>query len=379
LGTSGYSDGVPTRVGLFACGAIALLLGGCRSIASLKQRCIAGELSACESACAKGVAGEGGCFHAGNQHREQAAQDFASTDFRRASEYFARSCDGGYAEGCLMSGEMIGAPYAPEPAAESQKPISDAEVRNREKRFDVACARGSSAGCKRLGDVLIGKNAVRANEAYAKACEQSSAPADCKTARANEVTQAEMWRIACTRRVADDCTRLGDLLYQVDPPRAVRLFASECQLRGVAALTGGEAAFVRDRIDAARTATLAPAATSESAGTPAHAFDVLSPAVDGPLAITEVLRAFNVHGDALARCIDLGRKSAPSELGLELIVDETGDTFRTRVSPAAVPIEVVRCLVTVTQAFQFGAPATPAVATLTLRVRDNPPAKPAHQ
>jgi hypothetical protein len=199
---------------------------GCRTLSALKQRCIAGEATACESACAKGVPGEGGCFHAGNLRRERAALDFQGTDFHRASEYFARSCDGGYADGCLLAGEMIAAPFAPDPGAEKQKMIPDADVLAREKRFDLACLRGATAGCKRLGDVLIGKNPARAKAAYVKACNGSTAPADCKEARQREVDQAEKWRVACTRNVADDCSKLGDLLYQVDPPRAVRLFAA---------------------------------------------------------------------------------------------------------------------------------------------------------
>jgi hypothetical protein len=357
---------------VLACALALVALSGCRTVAALKQRCVAGELTACESACAKGVPGEGGCFHAGNQHRELAALDFAGTDFRRASEFFARSCDGGYADGCLMSGEMIGAPYTPDPLADTQKNISDAEVKNREKRFDSACSRGSMGACKRLGDVLIGKSSERAKKAYERACGESSVPDQCRSARGSEVDQAETWRTGCTHRLADDCTRLGDLLYQVDPPRAVRLFASECDLRGVAALAGGVAHFVHDRIEAARLATTTSLPVeSPSASAPAHSFDVVSPAVDGPLAITEVLRAFTVHGSELARCIDLGGAKTPPELGLELVVDLTGDTFRARVSPDAVPADVARCLSARIEAFQFGAPTSPAIATLTLRVHAN--------
>ena len=351
----------------------ALVLPGCKTIATLKQRCLAGEVGSCESACAKGVAGEGGCFHAGNIHRERAALDFAGSDFQRASEYFARSCEGGYADGCLLSGEMIAAPYAPDPGAESQKAISDTEVRNREKRFDLACARGSSTGCKRLGDVSIGKNAERARTAYLKACETSSAPADCKKARGSEVDQAEAWKMGCTRRAADDCTRLGDLLYQVDPPRAVRLFMSECQLRGVAEVVGGVNRFVHDRIEAARVATLTAAPMNATSDAPVrHGFDVLSPAVDGPVAVAQLLRAFDMHGKEVGRCIDLGGTRTPTELALELVIDQTGDTFRTRVSPASVPTEVARCIGRVTESFEFEPPTTPALATLTLRVRENP-------
>ena len=347
----------------------ALVVTGCKSsVAALKQRCLAGEANACESACAKGIAGEGGCFHAGNLRRERASLDFAGTDFRRAGEYFARSCDGGYADGCLLAGELIAAPYAPDPSVDRQKAISDAEVRAREKRFDNACTRGSTAGCKRLGDVLIGKNTERAKAAYTKACDGTSAPADCKKARADEVDQAEKWRVACTRNVADDCTKLGDLLYQVDPPRAVRLFMAECTLRGVGPLVGGQNVFVHDRIDAARFATVAAVPSQPS--TPAKAFDVVSPAVDGSVALTEVLRAFGAHAGELSGCLDGARTPIPPELGLELIVDRTGDTFRTRVSPPDAPIEVARCLESITEGFAFTPPPAPAIVTLVLRIHD---------
>ena len=351
---------------------LGLGLSGCKSIAALKQRCLAGEASACESACNKGIPGEGGCFHAGNLRRERAALDFGGSDFRRATEYFGRSCDGGYADGCLLAGELIAAPYAPEPGAEKQKTISDAEVKTREKRFEQACARGSSTGCKRLGDVLIGKNAERAKAAYAKACAPTSAAEDCKKARENEVDQAEKWRMACTRRVADDCTRLGDVLYQVDPPRAVRLFVSECQLRGVAQVSGGLDAFVRQRIEGARVFAEPPRPTPSPA--PAYALDVLSPAVDGAVALTEVLRAFAAHAAELSACVELDGAHTPSEVGVELVVDETGDTFRSRISPGSVPSAVARCIEAVTEAFAFTPPPAAALVTAALRIRPTPDA-----
>jgi hypothetical protein len=357
--------------------ACLVAVTGCKSLAALKQRCLAGEASACESACAKGVAGEGGCFHAGNLRRERASLDFGGTDFRRASEYFVRSCDGGYADGCLLAGEMIAVPYAPDPALEKQKTIGDADVLAREKRFDLACFRGSKAGCKRLGDVLIGKNAERAKTAYAKSCSGTGAPDDCKKARQGEVDQAEKWRVGCTRNVADDCTRLGNLLYQVDPPRAVRLFEAECALRGVAQLVGGADRFVHERIEAARVATLDGDASAPPQATPAiHAFDVVAPAVDGSVALTEVLRAFNVHAGELSSCLDRGASRLPAELGLALVVDRTGDTFRTQVSPPATPSAVASCLESVTERFAFTPPPSAARITVTLRVHDaTPPRK----
>lgn len=356
----------------------AMSLSGCKSIAALKQRCLSGDAASCESACAKGIAGEGGCFHAGNRHREVAALDFAGSEFRRASEYFVRSCDGGYGDGCLMAAEMIEAPYAPDPAFDGPAPpktISDKEVRSREKRLELACLRRSSRGCKRLGDVLIGKSAERAKSAYVKACDAGASPAECKNARGAEVDQAESWRLSCMRRVADDCARLGDLLYQVDPPRAVRLFESECELRGVAEIVGGVAHFVHDRIEEARYATLSPAAAPPAGRNtpPRHSFDVLSPAIQGPVAVSEVLHAFVVNAPELSACIDLDPDHAPPELALELVVDVTGDVFRARASSPAAAARVTRCIESVARSMMFGQPSAPAAVTLTLKVHDSKP------
>jgi hypothetical protein len=116
----------------------------------------------------------------------------------------------------------------------------------------------------------------------------------------------------------------------------------------------------------------------QAAAPAARAFDVVSPAVDGAVALTEVLRAFNVHAGDLAACVDRGGGHVPAELGLALVVDRTGDTFRTRVSPPATPGVVARCIEAVTEAFAFTPPPSPAQITLTLRIRDaaaSPPRK----
>lgn len=351
-------------------------MSGCKTLSALKQRCVAGDVASCESACAKGIAGEGGCFHAGNRHREVAALDFGGAEFRRASDYFVRSCDGGYGDGCFLAAEMIEAPYVPDPAFDGPEPpktISDKEVVTREKRLALACSRKSARGCKRLGDVLIGKNAERAKAAYGKACDAGASAAECKKARTAEVDQAESWRLACVRHVADDCARLGDLLYQVDPPRAVRLFESECELRGVAEIVGGVARFVHDRIEQARYRAMpASSATgpSDRKTPPAHSFEVLSPVVRGPVAASEVLHAFVVNGPELSACVDLDGAHAPRELGLELVIDETGDVFRARATAPTAPPQVVQCIESVVSAMVFGRPSAAAVISLTLRVRE---------
>ena len=88
--------------------SLSALVGGCRGLETLKQRCSSGEVAACESACAKGIAGEQGCFHAADDHRDKAALDVKSADFGLALKYFVKSCDGGYGDGCLFA-----APDAP--------------------------------------------------------------------------------------------------------------------------------------------------------------------------------------------------------------------------------------------------------------------------
>ena len=161
------------RLFVFVIGAAALA-AGCKGLNAQKQRCLAGDVAACESACNKGLAGEGGCFQAGNAHRERAALDFTSDDFRKARTYFKKSCDGGYGEGCLFAAQTIDAPFGPlDPAAlrpEVEPPtISDSDIAERERLLSRACDLAPSAACKRLGDVLVGKNAAKAEAAYHRA------------------------------------------------------------------------------------------------------------------------------------------------------------------------------------------------------------------
>jgi hypothetical protein len=341
---------------------------GCKSIASLRQRCITGDTASCEAACKKGVPGEGGCFHAGNQLREKASLDFGGAEFRRASDYFVRSCDGGYGDGCFLAAEMVEAPYAPDPAswgAALPKMISDAEVKNREKRLDRACALGSARGCTRLGDVLVGKHADGALAAYRTACDAGAAPADCRQAREAEVAQADKWRAACTLQSADDCARLGDLLYQVDPPRGLRLFVSECQLRGVADFVGGVVAFLRERAAHGPPTAVAPVADEPSKFT----FDVLRPLVKGPVAVAEVLRAFTAASPELSACVALEPGAVTKSIPLELLVDATGDVFRARATGGTVAAPVARCVERILEGASVSKPPGPALVTLDLGVR----------
>lgn len=90
---------------------VGLLLSSCRSTETLRQRCLSQDLSACESACSKHLYGEGGCFHAGQQYRTRAGLDFGSADFRHAQDYFRRSCEGKFADGCVLFAELIERPF----------------------------------------------------------------------------------------------------------------------------------------------------------------------------------------------------------------------------------------------------------------------------
>jgi len=358
---------------------LAIALAGCRSIQTLKQRCVSGDLSACESACAKGVAGEGGCFHAGDGHRQKAGLDLSSPESRRATEYFAKSCDGRYGDGCLFSAQMIEAPYAPGDvdgkSGSLPKLMPDDAIARRESRLSQACEHGSAGGCKRLGDVLIGKNAARARAAYEKACRAGADADSCVSARAHEVDLAERWRLSCTHDVADDCTLLGNLLYAVDPPRAVRLFVAECQLRGVETLVGGVESFVRDRIREAKRGIPAPDSTSRSAAGSPATIVISSPTVKGQVGILDVERALQLHEPDLGRCMASLPKDFTGKIGARLIVDATGDVFRATVSDA--PPDVASCLEPALEELSVSPPVSgTAEAEVSFRLGQEPSSAP---
>jgi hypothetical protein len=371
---------------------------GCRSVAAMRQRCLAGDLSACESACQKGVVGEGGCFHAAEQYRGRAALDFGGSDWRKSADLFRRSCDGGYADGCLFAAQAIEAPYTAEgvdgaegaasvkkkmPTSAMALPsmISDSEVRTREQRLVKACSLGSAAGCKRLGDVLIGKASDRAQTAYVTACRAGSAPRDCEAARSHEVELGEGFRAGCTHRQADQCTLLGNLLFAVDPPRAMRLFASECELRGVADLSGGFGGFVRGREAEAAKGIVLPDGAPRAALPPgtlpveAHATRVA-----GELALVEVDRALSVHRDELTACVAKVPASDELKLVIQLVVDRTGDVWRASIGEGRLPPSAANCVIAFLETLSLSEPRG-GLATVEVRLlraaASPPPAAPA--
>jgi hypothetical protein len=306
------------------------------------------------------VAGEGGCFHAGEQHRGRAALDFASAEWKKSGDFFRQSCEGGYADGCLFSAQAIEAPYGAVDASEGAAVpmmIGDGEVRTREQRLVKACSLGSAAGCKRLGDVLIGKAEDRSRAAYVKACRAGAAAAACEAARTHEVDFAERFRVACTHRQADQCTNLGNLLFATDPPRAMRLFASECELRGVADLAGGLGSFIRARQRQAAKGISLPDDAPRSplpAGTlpvEAHATRVA-----GELALVEVERALSQHQDDLATCMATVPGENAVKVALRLIVDRSGDAWRAIITDGAPPAPAPGCIIAALEALSFSEP-----------------------
>jgi hypothetical protein len=360
-------------VGLALASLVSL---GCRKLETLKQTCISGDVAACESACDKGIAGEGGCFHAGEAHRQRGALDVGGAEFRRASDYFDRSCKGGFGDGCLYAAQMLEAPYAAGASSakpdELPKPMPDAVFGERDARLSDACKLGSLDGCRRLGNALIGKSSERARAAYERACRGGSEAAQCLAARAREVDIAEKWRVACTSGSADDCTRLGNLLYAVDPPRAIRLFVSECELRGVAGLTSGVEGFVRDRMRQAREGIPLdePAAPAETPSPPPVV--ISSPSVKGQVPVVDIERALSRQQPAVAQCLAPLPGDFSGTVNANLIVDVTGDVFRASVSGA--PQKVASCLQTLLEGLAFVAPVSgTAEVNLSFRRPPRPP------
>lgn len=350
---------------VFACAT------ACSGVKALKQRCLAGDTGACESACDQGVAGEGGCFEAGSAHRQRSALDFGSKEFKEARRYFKKSCDGAYGEGCLFAAQTIDAPFGPLDAAEAATTgpatISDNDLAERERLLQRACDLSPASTCKRLGDVLIGKSASRAEAAYHRSCKSSSEPDACRAQRSKEVSTLEQWRTGCTRGVADDCTRLGDALYVIDAPRAVRLFVAECQLRGVESLAGGLGRFVAERA-ASATASFEPSrAPRPASGAGGPPLSVLTPTVQGAVALVAVQRALQMRSTELSSCVAGLPVTARGKVVVEAVVDLTGDVWRAKATESSVGEAGTACLLAVIRDMGFGGPLS-SLATLTLPI-----------
>lgn len=367
-----------TRQRAFVLPALAVaalsFTGGCRRVSVLKQRCLSGEADACESACTKGVYGEGGCFQAGNAHWQRGALDFGGDEFKRARSFFKKSCDGGYGDGCLFAAQTVDAPYGPlDPTAISDasvpKTISDGELAERERLLTRACDLSGGPACKRLGDVTIGKSSTSASLAYERSCRSSREPEACKAQRSREVNTLEQWRSACTRGVADDCTRLGDALYVIDAPRAVRLFVNECGLRGVESIAGGLGRFVADRAKSAQAGAVSSPTPLAPPSADAPSVTSLVPEVRGSVAVVAVERAVQVRSGVLSGCAASLHKTDRATLTAELVVDRTGDVWRARALAGTLGPRETACMLSVLEDLEFGGPLpVPATVTLPLAI-----------
>jgi hypothetical protein len=152
----------------------------------------------------------------------------------------------------------------------------------------------------------------------------------------------------------------------------LRLFVAECRLRGIAELTGNEVEFVRARA----TGVASLRAPAPPAGPQEYAFDVLSPAAKGPVALVEVIHAVTAASPELSACVERDAHSKYERVAVELAVDATGDVFRARATGDGLPVDVARCLEAVLEQRSVSRPPGPATVTFDLKVR---PARPAKQ
>lgn len=297
--------------------------------------------------------GEGGCLQVAKDVRRSAGLDFAGSPWSDAQRLFARACEGGSADGCVAGAEMLDAPCGDSvKGAPNDRIISDKELSERQRLLTRACKLGSEAGCRRLGDITIGKNADVALRAYDEACRMESQPPACKGTRKHDVQVFEQYRVGCKKTLADDCTTLGNLVYRVDVPRARRLFFAEGELRGVSPLVGGPAQFVRLRASEARTAPEPHSAEPHEGG--AASGDAVLPVrieavtVDGRLPKSGIERAVRNQTGELSACEAEGASAKSADkIVLELVVDQTGDIWRTSIVETNTSEAFGRCVVKV--------------------------------
>ena len=356
---------VPFALKATALSALLASIGGCRSTETLKQECAAGDVPACETACERGVIGDGWVLRRRACSSERMARSSRSLRARAGlASSSTCACKGGHGESCLYGAQMVEAPYLVDPTSGPPSVIPDADLRERERLVVRACELGSKSGCQRLGDIMTGKNPERAKGAYVKACGLGAQPKECTAARQREVAAFDVYRQGCKRFVADDCARLGDLVYRLDMPRAIRLFQAEAELRGIAALVGGQERFIALRAREARSAaTPDPTAKSEApAGAVPTDVDVRVSvrAVHGRVARPGIERALGQTEQDLRRCgaaqpsgagRSARRAATANEAGAprgalraELIVDRTGDVWRTTVTPEGAGAALAACV-----------------------------------
>lgn len=320
----------------------------------------------------------GGCFSAGLFARRNTTSGAGSSD--RALELFEKSCAGGHGDGCLFAAQMIEEPYGPRGAGASPDakvhPISDETLSRRDGLVDKACELGSADGCKRLGDVYLGKNRDKSLRGYSASCRSSIAPAECQASRKRLVDALEEQRLSCRRGVADACTRLGNVLYRVDAPRAVKLFVTEAQLRGVVELAGGMNAFVEQRTAEARRgdpfSELSEANDTtgdEKPPTKAHPTSGTRVAtapqlvverlrVRGRLLKSDVQRRIELAVPSFQECRPRSKgRTAVGRAAFELVVDATGDVWRAHPKQSTLSAPTTGCLEAKLSKLGFSRPA----------------------
>jgi hypothetical protein len=344
-----------------------MALLACRSVERLRQDCAKGNVASCDKACDEGVFGEGGCFQAGQGYQREAALDFASPTFAKAKLRFQKACDGGFGDGCLFAAQLIEAPHA-SPVLDDAKalptPIGDDDIERRQELLVLACDRGSNDGCRRLGDVTIGKSEALARKGYLAACARGTDRDACRAARVKEVQAFERYRSGCKRQIADDCTALGNLVYRIDLPRALRLFRAEAELRGVVSVLGGVNAFVALRSKEARSASVADPTLERSATAVPGGFEerlhLATIDVEGRVPKSSVGRVIRRDLIApIASCVALDGDHAKegAAFDVESTVDLTGDVWRASVS-SKLPVRVAHCIEVAFTRAHFETPLT---------------------
>jgi hypothetical protein len=187
------------------------------------------------------------------------------------------------------------------------------------------------------------------------------------------VNTLEQWRAGCTRGVADDCTRLGDALYVIDAPRAIRLFVAECRLRGVESVAGGLGRFVAERAASAKGSfeSLRGPRPEPGAGGPPVA--LLAPTVQGTVAQVVVQRAMQMRLTELSSCVARLPTTTRGKVVVEAVVDLTGDVWRAKATESTLGDAETACMLATIREIGFGDPlSAPATVTLPIAIGATP-------
>ncbi len=221
----------------------------------LENRCLdSDDDRACVDACARGLAGEGGCLTAAQRAARlvpppgpgEPEDDITSQKHvaQVALAYLQKACDRGSAKGCVEASYTFGHLQRLE---SHREPVDSAADRLARLRFlDRACSLGDALQCRTTGDVALGSDGAMALSGYTRWCAQSgdTSPlhgSSCLTERAKLVADVERERPGCASHDAHACARLGDLLAAPDEDRsfarnrelAIEAFSEACTIRGI--------------------------------------------------------------------------------------------------------------------------------------------------